>query len=179
MEKTKNKKEFRNDIRIDDKVKMLVGMLDRASNFSQHIDTQTNILLGICMAIFTFSVARFAADGMNWMLGILGGFSSVAALVCLFAIHPPSFMRKRGQRESLMYNKKITGFESHLKYSGALDKLFGDEDSIIKEYSSEIYNIYKYYYQPKRKLFKAARTILISGIVVSLVFFILNKLQLL
>ncbi len=149
-------------------IRCLGNMLDRANVFAQHLDTQTNILIGLSSAIFLFSVTHFqlTPESLFWL--ILGIFAAMAAFIGLLAVHPPRFMRKRGQEESLLYNKKITGFDSHREYANILCDLTKNRDALIREYSAEIYNLYKYYYRPKRKLFNSARNILITGILLSL-----------
>ncbi len=152
----------------------LTSMLDRANAFVQHLDTQINILLGVCLAIFLYSVGRFIEDRNAIYLLILGIFAGISALICLLAVHPHRFMRKRGQSESLMYNKKIIGFKSALEYSKKLEKTLEDREFLIKEYSTEIYNLYKHYYRPKRKLFNLARNILVDGIILGLLVFLVS-----
>jgi len=75
-----------------------------------------------------------------------------------------------------LYNKKITGFNSYREYADALDDLTKNRDALVKEYSMEIYNLYKYYYRPKRKLFNSARNMLIAGILLSLFALIITYL---
>jgi hypothetical protein len=170
IKSTKNKK---TNVAPDSSIKVMVNMLDKASNFSQHIDSQTNILLGISLAVFSFSATKIHSEN-GIIFYILGGFSAIASIISLYAIHPPIFMRKRGQKESLFYSKKITSFESENKYCDELENAVGNYHKILREYSSEIYNIYKYYYQPKRKLFKFARNALILGILFGIFSYIIK-----
>lgn len=159
---------------IGSAVRFMNGLLDRASNFAQHIDAQTNIILGLSSAIFIFSASRLQTSQDNHFFLVLCAFAAISALVSLYAIHPPKFLRKRGQKESLMYNKKITSFSTPSKYSNSLCKIIGNRDLVISEYAVEIYNLYKFYYRPKRKLFRIARDILITGIFLSLLTLLLN-----
>src|SRR3990167_7052656 len=138
-------------------IRFLNGILEKRDTFARHIDSQVQILIGLSSATFLFS-------GSN----LLGTFAALAALVGLLAIHPPRFMRKRGQNESLMYNKKISSFASSSKYEEELRRVVGDQDALIKQYSIEIYNLSKYYYQPKRKLFRISRNLYFAGIGLSL-----------
>lgn len=153
---------------LGDEIRILFGILDKTTKLIQHLDTQTNILIGISSAIFVFMTAGLKYGSLNTSLLVLGVFSATAALVGLFAIHPPRFMRKKGQKESVMYNKAIGNFQSHTIYKKKLEKIFGSRDEILDQYAMEIYNLAKYYYQPKRKIFKLSRNILLTGIILSL-----------
>ena len=147
----------------------LDGTLQKSYSFAQHLDTQTNILVGVSMAVFLFSLSQLTHEIIHSPFVVLTLFAGVSAFVGLFAIHPPRFMRKRGQQESLMYHKHILGFDSPSAYSRELEKVTEDRIEMINQYGTEIYNVSKYYYRPKRKLFHLARNILITGFFFALV----------
>ena len=155
-------------------IRVLTGILDKSTKLIQHLDTQTNILIGISSAIFVFMTTGLKEGNLNAALLVLGVFSATAALVGLFAIHPPRFMRKKGQKESLMYNKNIGNFRTYEVYQKQLNKIFESREDILKQYAMEIYNLAKYYYQPKRQIFKLSRNILLSGIILSLLISLLS-----
>lgn len=157
-------------------LQFLDGLLSRAYDFAQHLDNQTSILVGVSSAIFVFSLSLVVEQNGSRPFLILGIFAGCAALVGLFAVHPPKFMRKRGQEESLMYNKSIASFASSADYGDALEKIVDDKNAVIHEYAKEIYNVSKFYYRPKRKLFHLSRNILLAGIVLSLCVFLLSAL---
>jgi len=151
--------------------------LEKSYAFAQHLDTQTNILVGVSTAVFLFSLSRVLSEAAGQApFVVLSFFAGLSSFVGLFAIHPPKFMRKRGQEESLMYHKQIIGFSSPLEYARQILAVIDDENRIIKEYATEIYNVSKYYYRPKRRLFHMARNLLILGIFLSFVTFILALL---
>jgi hypothetical protein len=147
----------------------LSGVLQKAENFARHMDNQTSILVGLSSGLFILSVSQIKAENMAFFVPLLflAIFSLFAALVAMFALIPPKFMRKRGQKESLLYNKKIAGCFSE-QYRKELKDVSLDLNKIIDEYSLEIYNICRYYYRPKRRLFKLSRILLCSGIFISL-----------
>jgi len=155
-------------------IRLLATTLDRATVFAQHIDRQTNILIGISSAIFLFTAGWIQSGEAELFLIILAIFAGLSSLAALFAIHPTRFMRKRGQEESLLYNKKIVSFEFAKDYGSQLDEISLDRDKMIEQYSLEIYNLYKYYYRPKRKLFNLSRNILICGVFVGLLVFVVG-----
>ena len=105
---------------------------------------------------------------------IVSVFSATSSFISLLAIHPPKVLRKRNQIESLMYNKKIASLKSSKEYARQLENIFSDEKKIIEQFSIEIYNLCKYYYRPKRKLFNLSRNVLISGIFIALIAFIVD-----
>lgn len=160
---------------VGDTIRLLNGILDRGNAFARHIDTQANILIGVSSAIFILAQSKLNIAGNSEPLLILSLFAAIAALCALLAVHPPKFLRKRGQKESLMYNRKITEYASPDEYQKELSRIMGDQDAIIQQYTVEIYNLYKYYYQPKRALFRLARNILISGIGLSFITLIFNR----
>jgi len=165
------------DRRIDNDsaLKFMINILDKSTAFTQHIDNQINILLGISMAIFVFSTSRIEGENSIIFL-ILGIFSAISALIGLIAIHPPKTMRKRGQRESIIYNKKINSYPSPAEYQKRLLETMENFDKVAEQYSIEIYNMYNYYYRPKRNLYKWSRSILFAGIIASVLLFIIYAL---
>ena len=154
-------------------IRFMGSILDKSTSFTQHIDSQVNILIGLSSAIFAFSVTKITGNDSIVFL-ILGLFASVSTIIGLLAIHPPRSMRKRGQRESLMYNKKINSFDSPAEYKNRLEKLLGDPAAITEQYALEIYNMNKFYYRPKRALYKWSRNMFLMGIALSIVVFLLE-----
>lgn len=155
-------------------VRILGSMLTKTDGFVRHLDTQINILMGISSAIFVFSASQIKNSEWWMFLLVVSIFSAASSFISLLAIHPPRFLRKRNQMESLMYNKKIASLKSSKEYAKQLEDVFRDEKKIIEQFSIEMYNLCKYYYRPKRKLFNLSRNILISGIFISLIAFILD-----
>lgn len=151
---------------IENNLVFLNGVLGKATDVILHFDIQTNILIGISTAISAFAVTNIKNDGA--VFSVLAVFSIISVVFGLYAVHPPKFLRKKGQRESLLYNKKISKFKNSTEYAKELKKIIDDKNSLIDEYSNEIYNIYKYHYRPKRSLFKISRNFLIIGILVSI-----------
>ena len=146
-------------------VRFQASILEKTDAFVRHIDAQVNILVGLSSAIFLLSVREVDLSDLSSLTLVI--FSGLAVIIALFAVHPPKFMRKQHQSESLFYNKKITSFPNAQDYADAVNKLVGDSDAIVREYSGEIYNSYKYYYRPKRKLFVWSRNSLLLGVILS------------
>lgn len=156
-------------------MRFLNGILEKATAFVRHFDSQTNVLVSISSAILLLVVSRmYSQEVINIPLLILGSFAGISALVSLYAIHPPRFMRKKRQEESLMYNKKVANFPSYVEYKDKLREVMEDREKVLQQYSMEIYNLYKYYYRPKRKLFNTARNLLIAGVFLSLATFLFS-----
>ena len=147
----------------------LDGIAQKTRGLADHIDTQTNILIGVSSAIFLFSLTRILNEGFSWPFFIIGLFSGISAFISLMGVHPPKAMRKQGQKESLLYNKHIANFPSPEDYATKLDNILDDRKEIIHQYATEIYNLSKYYYRPKRKLFHLSRNMLVIGILLALV----------
>lgn len=154
----------------------LSSILQKSENFARHIDSQTNILVGLSSGIFVLSISQIITESGSTSLPllILAMFSLSSALMALFAVVPPRIMRKKGQKESLLYNKEIASFKSADHYERELSRACHDLDKIIHEYSVELYNLSNYYYQPKRRLFKYSRHLLLFGIFLSLIAMVIN-----
>ncbi len=153
---------------------MLNGMLNKAQELVQHIDLQNNILVGLSSGIFIFSVSQWDNGTLKIPFFLLSCMAALSALASLLAVHPPKFMRKRGQEESLMYNKRVADFKDAKEYQEKISAVLDSREAIVQQYSIEIYNLYKYYYRPKRQLFKLARNILILSIVLGLIGFLIS-----
>lgn len=154
----------------------LNAVLQKSQSFTQHMDNQISILIGLSTAISAFFASQLKNSGGQGSLPlvILTVFPLLSAVTGLFAVHPPRFMRKRNQPESLMYNKKVIGFASAEEYARELEKTTLSQKEVLEQYAEEIYNLSKYYYRPKRDLFHLSRNILIIGFLASLVVFILE-----
>lgn len=151
-------------------IRMLTGIMQKASDFVRHFDSQTNVLISISLAIFLFSTSKIYEYGpTSFPLLILAVFAALSALAGLYAIHPPRWMRKQRQTESIIYNKKVVSFSSALEYQEALREVVKDREKVFEEYATEIYNMYKYYYRPKRNLFNISRNLLLTGVLLSLI----------
>lgn len=152
----------------------VTSILERMTEMTEHSDHQLNILIGLSTAVFVFSAAGFEQSPNNIPLLIMAVFSAASSLVGLLAVHPPRGMRKTGQPESLMYNKKIASYPSADEYAKDLKQTAVEPEKILAEYAREIYNLAKYYYRPKRRLFQLSRRILFLGVTFALVSFLLN-----
>ena len=152
---------------------MFLGtILEKAHIMADNLNNQVSILVGVNSALFVFSLSQYLAKQSDIIFLILSFFTGATSLIGLLAVHPPNFMRKRNQPESIMFNKKITSYASPDDYAGILLETMKNREAIFKEYAREIYNVSKYYYQPKRKLFNFARNIFIVGMVVTFLYFL-------
>lgn len=153
-------------------IHFLDSILTKASGFVHHFDAQTSILVGISSVVFFFVISRSVGlEQISVPFIVLGVFSGLSTIVSLYAMHPPSVMRKKRQEESLLYNKKVVSFPSEAEYQQALYEIMHDHKKLLHQYTLEIYNLYKYYYRPKRTLFIVARNTLLIGILLSLLTF--------
>jgi hypothetical protein len=150
-------------------------ILEKTNEFAQHLDHQTNILIGVGSAIFLFAATEFDKDPNNFSFLILAVFSAVSALMALYAVHPPRYICKKGQSESLMYHKRISDSASPKAYAAAISKAAITAQSTLEQYTTEIYNVSKYYYQPKRAFFHGARNVLFIGLAISFVMFLMRS----
>ncbi len=158
----------------DSPIPFLDSVMRKSTDHVRHFDIQTNILIGISLAILAFSVSQLNGSNIQIPVYILIISTIISIFIGVYAIHPPKYMRKRGQEESIFYNKKVVGFGSSESFATEIKNVLQNKDEMIKNYSIEIFNLYKYYYQPKRKLFKISRNFLLLGIFLSIVTYLLQ-----
>lgn len=143
------------------------GALERATSFAQHFDTQINILVGISTAVGAIAINGLREGQEFFSFLILGAFSALSVIFGLYAIYPPRFMRKQHQDESIFYNKHVIEHASADEYAKVVKNSLGSQDQLVSEYSTEMYNLFRYYYRPKRVLFRYSRNFLMVGIIIS------------
>lgn len=153
---------------------ILEGLVQKSRNIADHVDSQTNIIIGVSAAVFVFSLSRILDETIELPFLVISIFSGASTIIGLLAIHPPNSMRKCGQKESIMYNRSISSFKSPSDYAKALAQTMASEKRILEEYATEIYNLSKYYYRPKRRLFHLARNVFITGIVLTFFVYIVE-----
>lgn len=157
-------------------IELLNNLTNKLTVLAQHLDIKINILIGLSTASFVFFVSHLqnifnSPENIPFLIGTI--FSAISSLTALFAIHPPLFMRKEGQYESIFYNNKIASYSNALELEKDINIVIKSQKNIVHEYSIEAYNLAKYYYKPKRKLFYLSRTLFMLGIVISLFSFII------
>lgn len=157
-------------------VEFLGGLVEKEVNFTHHLDSQTNILISISTALFLLSSSSFLGGNRDLSLLIISLFSGLSTLVGLLAVHPPRFMREHGQEESILFTKSISHFKSAKEFEEEVTRVVVDHEKIVSQYSLELYNLAKYYYRPKRTLFRWARNLLLLGIALGLFSFLIEIL---
>ncbi|PIP28207.1 MAG: hypothetical protein COX29_02445 [Candidatus Moranbacteria bacterium CG23_combo_of_CG06-09_8_20_14_all_35_22] len=172
--KTKKEKDY-----VEKDLQAVVAFLDGLSNKiierTRNVDSQCNVIIGLSTGIFILAINEVMnSDHLHITLSLIAFFSALSAIISLLAIRPPSFMVKKGQEESLLYSKKIADFESAREYSIELKKILKKDQDIFQHFSIEIYNLSKYYYRPKRKLFEISRNIFLFGVIFSLIILFLE-----
>jgi hypothetical protein len=167
--KTKKQKEY-----VEKDLQAVVAFLDGLSNKiierTRNIDSQSNVLIGLSTGIFLLAINELMnSERLHMTLSLVAFFSALSAIVALLAIRPPAWMVLKGQKQSLLYTQKIANFSSAKKYASELKKILRCDVDIFEQYATEIYNLSKYYYRPKRKLFAISRNIFLFGVISSLV----------
>ncbi len=163
-------------IPIEEKGKMhenlIESTLDYIAESTRHLDHQINIVIGISTATFLLAVSIFEKENNSLPLLCIMIFTGASSLVGLLAVHPPRGMRKRGQPESLLYRKNIESFNSPKEYEKAAMAAMATPEKTQEQYAIEVFNLCKYYFRPKRRLFHMSRRLLFAGIALSLVAFL-------
>ncbi len=158
-------------------VLLLNAVLQKISLYTQHLDIQSNMTIVLSAAVLVFSASRLSQQtpsNFSWSLLVLAIFSGLSALLALFAINPPHFMRKKGQKESLFYHSKIARYASSESYFQDFRKMMEDEEEYVRELTKEIHNMSRFSYLPKRLLSDLSRTVLVIGFFLSFLIFSLH-----
>ena len=156
-------------------IMLLEGVLQRTHGYAQQLDSYANIMIALSSAVFIFSFSELQEDhSLFWLF--LGTTMGVATILSLLLVRPPRALRKRGQIESAMYSRRIVAFGSPEAYRAELARVLGSGDEMLTQYSREIYNLTRYYYLPKKFLFRWANVVLMTGMSVSLLLFLFDYL---
>ncbi len=154
---------------------VLNGLYQKIWNYTEHIDTQTNVIVVLSSAIFVLALPNsFREAQASWPYLILSLFSGISVLVALFSLNPPAFMRKKGQKESVFYHHRIVELPSAETYFAELWPVLKDEKRLVNEYAVEIYNLCNFFYFPKRRLFNLSRNLLVTGFGLSFGIFVIE-----
>lgn len=155
-------------------IRFLNYIANKVTTLIAAIDTQVNILVGTSAAIFVFATSRVAGENTSFSSLILSIFAGLATIICLLAVHPPRIFRGRQGAEGLMNIHGIEKYADEAAYAKELKKVVEDKDKIVDQYSFEIYKRAKYYYRPKRRLYRLARNILLLGIIFGLLGYLID-----
>jgi hypothetical protein len=170
----KDKKSF-----VDDDLQAAVTFLEGTSakiiDSTRNVDSHSNVFLGLSMGIFALSINELITSShMHMTLTVVAIFSGISSMVALLAIRPPRFLIKKGQEESLMYTRKIAEFKSYKEYADALREALTSDEKLFCQYAKEIYNLSRFYYIPKIKLFSLSRNVFLFGVLAALFFMFLE-----
>lgn len=113
--------------KIDDAF-VLNEILHKINGNTEHIDIQINNLVILSAALFAFSAQGFLLSNQmaHPYLLILAFFSSLSAVVGLFALNPPDFLDKRGQKDSKLYTHGIATYKTPDDYHEAVKTMLAD-----------------------------------------------------
>lgn len=164
-------KEFKEEI---DDIFVLNEILHKVNGNTEHIDIQINNLVILGSALFAFSATGFFSTNstVHFYLLVLALFSSLSAVIGLIALNPPSFLDKRGQKDSVLYTHGISNYKTPEEYYGAIKTMIENKNKTTEQYALEIYNLSKFSYLPKRKLFNLSKNLLIIGFLLSIALFV-------
>ena len=136
-----------------------------------HIDTKINWLLGISGFIMTITLPYVVAPDahVNYVGVFIISFTAfISFLVCLISLDLPGFFnRKIPETPTVMFSMK-EAVESAERIHQDF-KNINTQDDIFRIYAENIHNLVQRNVAIKNRLFKLARDILLSGIVLGFV----------
>ena len=138
---------------------------------SQMADQKASMLLGITFVIFTIALGQAHAGQPQPPILILGGAAFVAALLAVFAVLPSVKARPAaGKSDNILFFGAFTRM-SEAEYVALLLGTITDNQAVYKAFARDIYQNGKVLSGKKYKLLGYAYTVLIAGLVASLVAF--------
>lgn len=171
---TKQVKKPTGELDLSATVRFLSYIAQKITTLTTAMDSQVNILVGISAAIFVFATSRVAGEETSFSSLILSIFSGFSTIVCLLAVHPPRIVRQRRGNDGMMNIHGIEKYPTVEDYADKLREVVSDPDEMMKQFSFEIYNRAKFYYRPKRNLYRLARNILLLGVIFGLLGYVVD-----
>ncbi|MSU74331.1 hypothetical protein EXS57_00960 [Candidatus Kaiserbacteria bacterium] len=152
-------------------IRLLGVMMQKAVAFSNQIDTQANVFIGLNLAVLGFLISYVTKYGSAVTLAELvpQAFAILSLTSATLAIHPPAFLRNRkNDKQSLFYNRTINRLDQ-ASYLTAIENVAADDKKLLEQVSLEIYNMYKYYYSPKRRFLNYAKNLFLVSVLLQFV----------
>lgn len=159
--------------------KILEPLLSTHMSLHNLVYTSTSIILVITSFIFSIISSFILKDFDTLSLfvklsgGVLALSSLLSLLFCLFILRPVLDLKKKGKTD-FYYMDVLNRFRNEEDYINHLKIIANDEDKRIKFYIDEYYSLGQQVLLPKFKLVKISTEILISGLILSAVFFIIS-----
>lgn len=127
------------------------------------LDQKASFLVAIAAAVFAFSVIRM--DTLNFQ--VLAACSFVTLVFAVFVVFLP-FRGKRTERFSLLcwWGIKDKDFN---QYRTEIKQVLASDETIIEEYTREIWTLTEYSIRPKSRILKWASFVLVLGLLAGFV----------
>jgi hypothetical protein len=140
---------------------------------SQMADTKANMLLGITFLIFTISVGQARAGQENLPLMILGGAAFIAALLAVTAVLPSAKAPSPPSGASGLLFFGSFSQMSEEEYLALLLSYAGDPQGVYEAFARDIYQHGRVLASRKYRLLGWAYRVLLTGLIASLVAFLI------
>jgi len=146
-------------------IKFLEKSLEIVYQLRAAYDTKANFLLGVGLALFLLSLARYE----NTAFFILAIFSLITVIMCIYSISLPYRRNSPEAKESLFCWWSLKG-KTYQDYLASIKKEIKDDDDLVEAYSLEIYSLYRNSLRYKLTLLRLAASSLLIGFVVELIY---------
>jgi len=158
--------------------KILGPLLNTHMSLHNLVYTSTSIILIITSFIFSI-ISSFILkdfDSLSLFVKLSGGMLALSSLLsllfCLLILRP--VLDSKNGKTDFYYMDVLNRFRNEEDYINHLKIIANDEDKRIKFYIDEYYSLGQQVLLPKFRLIKYSTEILISGLILSAIFFIIS-----
>jgi len=166
---------MKEDLDTLSQVTVLSDLLKKQNEIRNVLETRANTIIGLnsVLILFLINYHNSSISGATYIVALA---TLILSLFCaLLAIKPPTFLRKKGQEESIFYHDHISshGYE---KYHEEANSVVNDKQKIFDSYILESYNLSKYSNVPKKFYAHLSLRILIYGVFLTILTYIISGL---
>ena len=170
----KRRKTVQKQLVPDEGILFLSDALQKMVAIRQHYNVQAEVILGLSGLIFIFSVANLFDSKEKGTIGFL--FMTItglaSAIFSIFVLKPPVVMKRHDLSNTLMHHTALSRV-SYPTFKRQLARIVKNRESIVDEYTREIYNISVNSIMLKKKFSRQAANILVFGLLIGFVLMIM------
>lgn len=168
--RTRKKASKKTNVSHAEQIAFLSNVLDKMVQTKNHYDIRSEIILGVSAVVFLFSVGYIMNDTQRGVIGflVISMAALIASMMSLYSVITPQIFKREETKKSVLHHGFLSSFTQKTAQSKYME-LMNDQESIINEYTKEIYNIARNSISVKKVFNQRAVTILIWGLFVGFV----------